>query len=52
MSADYAVWSASLRVFTTKREALNYYPDYPGFERLFRVPIAELTDRTTDSAAP
>ena len=28
------------------REALNYYPEYPGFERLFRVPIVELTDRT------
>jgi len=31
------------------REALNYYPEYPGFERLFRVPIAELTDRITIS---
>lgn len=29
------------------REALNYYPDYPGFEALFRVPVAELSDRTT-----
>lgn len=28
------------------REALNYYPEYPGFEALFRVPIAELSDRT------
>jgi len=29
------------------REALNYYPEYPGFEALFRVPVAELSDRTT-----
>ena len=28
------------------REALNYYPDYPGFEALFRVPIADLSERT------
>jgi hypothetical protein len=28
------------------REALNYYPEYPGFERLFRVPIAGLNERT------
>lgn len=31
------------------REALNYYPEYPGFERLFRVPIADLSDRATVS---
>lgn len=29
------------------REALNYYPDYPGFEPLFRIPITPLSDRTT-----
>lgn len=29
------------------REALNYYPEYPGFEALFRIPVAELADRTT-----
>lgn len=34
------------------REALNYYPEYPGFEGLFRVPIAELSDRTTVQLPP
>ncbi len=29
------------------REALNYYPEYPGFAALFRVPVAESSDRTT-----
>ena len=29
------------------REALNYYPEYPGFAALFRVPVLELSDRTT-----
>jgi hypothetical protein len=27
------------------KEALNYYPEYPGFEALFRIPIAELDAR-------
>ncbi len=27
------------------REAVNYYPPYPGFETLFRIPIADLEDR-------
>ena len=26
-------------------EAKNYYPEYPGFEELFRIPISELDDR-------
>lgn len=34
------------------REALNYYPEYPGFVGLFRVPIAELSDRTTVQLPP
>ncbi|WP_058751935.1 argonaute/piwi family protein [Sphingomonas sanguinis] len=34
------------------REALNYYPEYPGFEALFRVPIAPLNDRTTVQLPP
>ncbi len=34
------------------REALNYYPEYPSFEGLFRVPIAELSDRTTVQLPP
>lgn len=29
------------------REALNYYPEYPGFESLFRIPIAELSERAS-----
>ena len=31
----------------TPVEAVNYYPEYPGFEPLFRVPISPLNDRTT-----
>lgn len=27
------------------REAKNYYPEYPGFEKLFRIPVAPLDDR-------
>jgi len=27
------------------REATNYYPEYPGFESLLRIPIADLDDR-------
>lgn len=26
------------------REALSYYPDYPGFEKVFRIPIADPDD--------
>lgn len=29
------------------REAKNYYPDYPGFQPLFRIPLVASTDRTT-----
>lgn len=29
----------------TPREAKNYYPEYPGFHDLFRIPIAELDSR-------
>jgi hypothetical protein len=36
-----------LRRRAKPREALNYYPEYPGFEPLFRTPIAELSDRTS-----
>lgn len=28
----------------TTREALNYYPDYPGFSTVFRTPIASIPD--------
>lgn len=27
------------------KEAKNYYPEYPGFEQLFRIPVAPLDDR-------
>lgn len=27
------------------REAKNYYPAYPGFEKVFRIPISDLDDR-------
>ena len=27
------------------REAKNYYPDYPGFEKLFRIPVSDIDDR-------
>jgi hypothetical protein len=27
------------------REAKNYYPTYPGFQKLFRIPISDLDDR-------
>jgi hypothetical protein len=26
------------------REAVKYYPDYPGFENVFRIPVAPLED--------
>ncbi|HWW58155.1 MAG TPA: nuclease PIN [Sphingopyxis sp.] len=29
------------------RQATNYYPDYPGFQKLFRTPLLSPTDRTT-----
>lgn len=31
------------------KEALNYYPGYPGFQALFRIPVTLPTDRTTAS---
>jgi len=27
------------------REAVNYYPTYPGFQALFRIPISDIGDR-------
>src|SRR6478609_2489975 len=27
------------------KEAVNYYPEYPGFEKVFRIPISELDTR-------
>jgi hypothetical protein len=29
------------------RQATNYYPDYPGFQKVFRTPLDPPTDRTT-----
>ena len=29
------------------RQATNYYPDYPGFQQVFRTPLVGPTDRTT-----
>lgn len=29
------------------KEAVNYYPEYPGFAELFRIPIAAISDRLT-----
>jgi hypothetical protein len=29
------------------RQATNYYPDYPGFQQVFRTPLIAPTDRTT-----
>jgi hypothetical protein len=29
------------------KEALNYYPEYPGFQKLFRIPLVAPSDRTT-----
>jgi hypothetical protein len=28
-------------------EAKNYYPEYPGFEKLFRIPVSDVEDRLT-----
>jgi hypothetical protein len=36
-----------LKNTATPREAKNYYPKYPGFESLFRIPIADLDDDLT-----
>lgn len=33
--------------FAKARQALNYYPDYPGFEKVFRTPLVPPTERTT-----
>lgn len=37
--------AAELQQKAQPREATNYYPEYPGFEALFRIPIAPLDDR-------
>ncbi|MFW2374721.1 MAG: argonaute/piwi family protein [Gammaproteobacteria bacterium] len=29
------------------KDAKNYYPEYPGFEKLFRIPISEVEDQLT-----
>jgi hypothetical protein len=29
----------------TPREATNYYPEYPGFQNIFRIPIADQNDQ-------
>ena len=34
-----------LKRSATPREATNYYPTYPGFEALLRIPISNLEDR-------
>jgi hypothetical protein len=34
-----------LRGAAKPKEALNYYPEYPGFEQTFRIPIADYDDR-------
>jgi len=34
-----------LEKFVKPREAKNYYPDYPGFKDVFRIPIAPQDDR-------
>ncbi|MEW8508997.1 MAG: hypothetical protein AB2598_20115 [Candidatus Thiodiazotropha sp.] len=36
-----------LKKAATPREAKNYYPEYPGFEELFRIPVSEIEDRLT-----
>jgi hypothetical protein len=36
---------AELRAPAKTREVPNYYPDYPGFENVFRIPIAPCDDR-------
>lgn len=33
--------------FAKARQATNYYPDYAGFEQVFRTPLVGPTDRTT-----
>jgi hypothetical protein len=35
-----------LKNHSSPREAQNYYPDYPGFDVLFRIPLIAPTDRT------
>lgn len=36
-----------LRSHAKPREATNYYPDYPGFEKVFRIPIPAVPDKVT-----
>jgi hypothetical protein len=36
---------AELEATASPREAKNYYPDYPGFNAVFRIPIVPLDDR-------
>ena len=33
-----------LKAFAVPRQATNYYPTYPGFEALLRIPISDLDD--------
>ena len=40
---------AELNTHARPREATNYYPDYPGFERLFRIPLESHVDRVSRS---
>jgi len=37
--------AAELERSAQPREAKNYYPEYPGFEKLFRIPIEPLDDQ-------
>ncbi len=34
------------------RQATNYYPDYPGFQATFRIPLLAPSDRTTITLPP
>lgn len=36
---------SELSAYANPREATNYYPAYPGFEKTFRVPIADFDER-------
>ena len=38
-------WSRSLKKPASPREAKNYYPDYPGFTDVFRIPVVLLDER-------
>ena len=41
---------AELKGSAKPREAKNYYPDYPGFQRLFRIPIGPQDNRLVRSS--